>query len=103
MADSKEKRATDSQLLTEKEAAKAEMEAGLEASKEALASAGKELEATKEVIKSLHVECDFLLKYFDVRQEARSSEIDALGKAKAVLSGADFSFLQAKPAFLAPA
>jgi predicted nucleic acid-binding Zn-ribbon protein len=96
MADSKEKRSTDSQLLTEKEAAKAEMEADLEASKESLTSSGKELEATKEVIHSLHVECDFLLKYFDVRKEARDNEIDALGKAKAVLSGADFSLLQAR-------
>merc|ERR1719359_773534 len=32
-------------------------------------------------------ECDWLLQYFDVRKEARTSEIDALGKAKAVLSG----------------
>jgi len=45
-------------------------------------------------IQSLHGECDWLLKNFDVRKEARASEIDALGKAKAVLSGADFSFLQ---------
>merc|ERR1712203_504261 len=45
-------------------------------------------------IAPLHAECDWLLKYFDVRKEARASEMDALGKAKAVLSGADFSFLQ---------
>ena len=32
-----------------------------------------------------------LIKYFDMRKEARTSEIDALGKAKAVLSGADYS------------
>ena len=37
-----------------------------------------------------------LLQYFGVRKEARTSEIDALGKAKAVLSGADFSFVQMK-------
>ena len=36
----------------------------------------------------------WLLKYFGVRAEARASEIDALGKAKAVLSGADFSLVQ---------
>ena len=35
-----------------------------------------------------------LSRYFDVRKEARTSEIDALGKAKAVLSGADYSFVQ---------
>ena len=35
-----------------------------------------------------------LIQYFDVRKAARTSEIDALGKAKAVLSGADFSLMQ---------
>ncbi len=35
-----------------------------------------------------------LLRYFEVRKEARTSEIDALGKAKAVLSGADYSLVQ---------
>ncbi len=40
------------------------------------------------------IACDWLLKYYDVRKEARASEIDALGKAKAVLSGADYSLLQ---------
>merc|ERR1719261_2295260 len=54
----------------------------------------KELMATDQYISSLHGECDWLLQYFDVRKEARDGEIDALGKAKAVLSGADFSLLQ---------
>ena len=34
-----------------------------------------------------------LIQYFDVRKAARSSEIDALGKAKAVFSGADLYVL----------
>merc|ERR1719379_3372598 len=38
----------------------------------------------------LHVSCDFLLKNFDVRQEGRAQEIDALNQAKAIMSGADF-------------
>ena len=38
--------------------------------------------------------CDFLLKNFDLRREARSNEIDAMQKAKAVLGGADYSFVQ---------
>ena len=50
--------------------------------------------ATLKYIESLHAECDFLVKYFDVRKEARTGEIDSLVKAKAVLSGADYSFLQ---------
>jgi hypothetical protein len=35
-----------------------------------------------------HEACDFVLKNFDIRQKARSQEIEALGQAKAILSGA---------------
>merc|ERR1719221_661052 len=94
MKSSAEKRAADSKSLTEKEAVKASLEEDLEAHNEAKAAANTELAATLMYIQSLHTECDWLLKYFDVRQEARSSEIDALGKAKAVLSGADYSLAQ---------
>merc|ERR1719471_2285611 len=86
--DSQEKRALDSKALTEKIATKASLDGDLEAHKEAKASAASELAATLEYIHSLHMECDWLLKYFDVRKQARASEIDALGKAKAILSGA---------------
>merc|ERR1719378_1208853 len=103
MKDATEKRSSDSKAIVEKSSAKAKLETALEAHKEGKASSEKELMATMQYITNLHSECDWLLKYFDVRQEARSSEIDALGKAKAVLSGADYSFLQAKPAFLARA
>merc|ERR1711957_242328 len=68
----------------------------LETSTEGKASSGKELMATEGYISSLHAECDWLLKYFDMRKEARANEIDALEKAKAVLSGADFSLVQTK-------
>jgi len=100
MKDAAEKRSTDSKAITEKSSAKAKIETALEEHKEGKTSAEKELMATMEYISNLHGECDWLLKYFDVRKEARASEIDALGKAKAVLSGADFSLLQAKPVFL---
>jgi len=92
LSDSAEKRATDSKALTDKTAAKASMESDLEAYREQKDSTTKELMATASYISSLHGECDWLLQYFDVRKEARSSEIDALHNAKAVLSGADFSF-----------
>jgi hypothetical protein len=36
----------------------------------------------------LHKSCDFTLKNFDITQEARGQEIDALGQAKSILSGA---------------
>lgn len=51
------------------------------------ASAGTRLEDLAAVAGDLHVECDFLLKNFDVRQRARLEEIDALQQAKASLSG----------------
>jgi hypothetical protein len=38
----------------------------------------------------LHKACDFILQNFDIRQEARDQEIEALAQAKAILSGADF-------------
>merc|ERR1719156_171579 len=96
MKDSAEKRAGDAKSLDDKEAALADMKAGLEKDTEAKASASKELGATLQYIQSLHNECDWLLQYFDVRKEARASEVDALGKAKAVLSGADYSLVQTK-------
>merc|ERR1719264_2256923 len=86
MRDSAEKRTKDSKLLGEKQSTKADLETDLETHTEDKASTTKELMATMQYIQSLHNECDWLLKYFDVRKEARSSEIDALGKAKAVLA-----------------
>jgi len=66
------------------------------------AQADKELVATKEDIAAtataleklaayngqLHKSCDFVLKNFETRQTARSEEIEALGQAKSILSGA---------------
>merc|ERR1719160_1190905 len=98
MKDSAEKRAEDSKSLENKESALADLKAALEKDTEAKKSATKELGATLQYIQSLHNECDWLLQYFDVRKEARTSEIDALEKAKAVLSGADYSLVQVKSA-----
>mmetsp|Transcript_50371 Transcript_50371/g.107905 ORF Transcript_50371/g.107905 Transcript_50371/m.107905 type:complete len:732 (-) Transcript_50371:50-2245(-) len=94
MKDSAEKRASDSKALGDKGTAKADGEAALESHKESKASASKELMSTMQVIQSLHTDCDWLIEHFDVRKEARSSEIESLGQAKAVLSGADYSLLQ---------
>merc|ERR1719263_636207 len=96
MKDSSEKRSEDAKALENKESAKADMEESLQKSKEGQKSATKELGATMEYIQSLHNECDWLIQYFDVRKEARSSEIDSLVKAKAVLSGADYSLVQTR-------
>jgi septal ring factor EnvC (AmiA/AmiB activator) len=104
MKDSAAQRAEDSKLLTEKESTKASLEEDLDTASEDKAGTTKELTATLQYIHSLHLECDWLLKYFDVRKEARASEVDALGNAKAVLSGADYSLVQMQRAhsFLQP-
>jgi len=94
MADSATKRAEDSKTLTDKQGALAGLETSLGDQKAAKASDEKSLGATNEYIASLHAECDWLIKYFDMRKEARATEIDALGNAKAVLSGADYSLVQ---------
>jgi len=94
MADAAEKRRQDSKSLTDKEAAKAEMNGSLERSQDDKKSTGKELMGTMKYIQSLHAECDWLIQYFGVRKQARADEIDSLEKAKAVLSGADYSLLQ---------
>jgi len=96
MADSAEKRAADSKSLSDKESLKADTADELVKTKDEKKSTVKELMATEEYISQLHAECDWLIQYFDVRKEARTGEIDALTKAKAVLSGADFSLVQTK-------
>jgi chromosome segregation ATPase len=50
-------------------------------------SAVGELESLEQVKVDLHSQCDFTLKNFDIRQKARLQEIDAIGSAKAILSG----------------
>jgi hypothetical protein len=94
MADSADKRRQDSKTLMDKVAAKADLEGSIERSASDKKTTVKELMGTNKYISSLHSECDWLVQYFDVRQQARADEMDSLGKAKAVLSGADFSLVQ---------
>jgi len=96
MADSKKKRAADSKAITTKEQAKAEADGTAQDSKDNLQEAQKELYSTKQYIQTLHNDCDFLIENFDFRKQARADESDALQKAKAVLSGADYSLLELK-------
>merc|ERR1719191_384810 len=100
MADSSDKRALDSKAITDKEAAKAETETQLESDKDSKKSKMFEAMENAKYIGGLHEECDWLLKYHEARKAARTGEIDALGKAKAVLSGADYSLVQTASARL---
>merc|ERR1719343_1225245 len=74
MMDAAAKRTKDSQSLTDKAVAKGELENELEAHKGEKTSLTRELGGTLKYIASLHAECDWLLKYFDARAEARASE-----------------------------
>merc|ERR1719305_2157133 len=94
MSDSSEKRAIDSKAIVDKETAKAETETQLQGAIENKKSTTIEAMETAKYIGGLHQECDWLLTNYDARKSARSGEIDALGKAKAVLSGADYSLVQ---------
>jgi len=94
MADAAEKRAQDSKSMTDRESAKADLTAGLEKAETEKTSSTNDLMALEQFISSLHAECDWLIRYFDVRKQARTDEIDSLGKARDVLHGADFSLLQ---------
>merc|ERR1719453_361096 len=94
MKDSAEQRAADSKSIEEKVAAKAGLEGDLQEASSHKADLGKELMATDKFLMDLHNECDWLLKNYGLRKEARDSEINALGKAKAVLNGAEYSLVQ---------
>merc|ERR1712085_119636 len=67
IADASDKRRQDSKSLTDKEAAKADLEGALEKSGADKKSATKDLMGTEKYISSLHGECDWLLKYHEVR------------------------------------
>jgi len=89
-----DKRAADTLSIDQKEAQKADLEDTIVKTEDKKAAEEAELMATKQYIAELHAECDWLLSNFDERKEKRANEIDALKKAKAVLSGADYSLVQ---------
>merc|ERR1719164_74032 len=80
--------------ITNKSDEKATAEADKVAAEEDLDAANNEQQQNKNEEADLHKSCDFTLKNFDIRQEARDQEVEALRQAKAILSGAKFLFLQ---------
>merc|ERR1719262_1073555 len=83
MSDSAEKRANDAKSIEDKESAKADLEATNIAAGEEKTAKTKEAMATAKYLSELHGDCDWLLSNFATMK-----------KAKAVLSGADYSLLQ---------
>jgi len=94
MKDAASKRTGDSKALVGKEAARADLESLLEDNADAVKGLNRELMGASKFQSALHSECDWLLQYYEVRKQARADEIDSLGRAKAVLSGADYSLVQ---------
>jgi len=94
VADSAAQRSASLKSIAEKEDAKADLGAKVQKAKEEKTAKLTEAMANTEYLKNLHVECDWLLANYVVRKEARAGEVDALKKAKAVLSGADYSLVQ---------
>jgi len=94
MKGSAAKRAADAKSITDKTAEKASTEESLQAEQESKADSSHRHMNTMKHIASLHSECDFLVKYYDVRKQARADEVESLKNAKAVLRGSDYSFLQ---------
>jgi len=89
--DSADKRAADSKSIAEKEATKADTAAKLQKHGEESKETQSELNANAGYTMGLHQSCDWLVQNYDVRKSARAGQGDSLVKAKAVLSGADYT------------
>merc|ERR1719247_2823844 len=75
-------------MITDKTSEKAEAEEDKTATSECKETAMAEMQQLMNENADLHKACDFTLKNFDIRQEARDQEVEALRQAKAILSGA---------------
>jgi len=80
----------DRALVAEKTELVAETESEKSETEEAQLSNDEALAKLRDLLKAHHIECDYVLKYFDIRQKSRQEEMDAITDAKAVLSGANF-------------
>lgn len=91
MTDAAEKRIADSKSITDKNSAKADTQAHLEDDKSNRKSTVASLMLNDKTVMRLHQSCDWLMKFYEIRQEARNGEVASLKTAKAVLSGATYS------------
>jgi len=92
--DAAAKRSANLKTISAAESSKADSEAARETATESGATVEKEKQATTMYQMQLHKECDWLMQNFDLRKDARATEVDNLNQAKAVLAGADFAFAQ---------
>eukprot|EP00933_Yihiella_yeosuensis_P006948 TRINITY_DN1117_c0_g1_i1.p1 TRINITY_DN1117_c0_g1~~TRINITY_DN1117_c0_g1_i1.p1 ORF type:complete len:688 (+),score=251.20 TRINITY_DN1117_c0_g1_i1:90-2153(+) len=73
--------------LESKKKEKADFAGDLSEARQGLVSTMDELGALSETKMDLHKECDYVMLNFEVRQKARSEEVEALQQAKGILSG----------------
>merc|ERR1719321_2185614 len=90
MSDSQASRAKMVEGITAKEAAKAELDSNIVATKDKKASQETDLANVKQYLMELHAQCDFIIENYDMRKAARETEVEGLKNAKSVLSGASF-------------
>jgi len=83
--------ATKNTAIVNKRQDRASAEQDLGTAKTDLEEQTAELLSLSNAKSDLNLKCDFLMKNFDVRQQARADEIEALRQAKAILSGSKFS------------
>ena len=91
MSNAAGKRASDSKSMTDKQAALADAQTSVVEGKDKLYDTNVQRMDNEKYLGGLHAECDWLLNNYDLRKEARVDESEALGNAKAVLNGADYS------------
>jgi regulator of replication initiation timing len=91
LADAKESKAAATNSITDKSKSKADLEIFMQSEKESHIVSSDQLQTLNDYINDLHQSCDFIVANFELRREARTSEIDGLTNAKAVLSGAGYS------------
>jgi len=74
--------------ITDQTQEKAEADGDMARTKEDLLQNLKDLEAADSKSQATHIQCDFVLKNFELRQKNLSNEIDSLYEAKAMMSQA---------------
>merc|ERR1719420_1744837 len=84
MKESKETRDADVKALHDKKAVKAETEEKLQATKQQLDLTNEEIKQIELYLVELHTECDFLMRNYDQRHDARVDEEHGLDEAESI-------------------
>jgi len=77
--------------IAEKEEQHAQASGEKSETEEASLANDASLAELNKLLTSTHTDCDWILKYFDMRQQSRKDEMNAIEEAKAILSGANFA------------